>query len=263
MTSSLPEIRSAAKAATSRILASYAVRLLNQASSAKRKANEIVKYAVISTPRVGSTMFCRKLEETGRLGWPVEWINDRYASAMIEEVGAMRADEYLDLIIRGSATENGVFGINFHVHQYRSWKKLGFDILDLRFSKIYWVERRDRFAQAFSFAKGLKTDLWSKEFEIAAGFPDGVQVELSHEDVAAALGAVTQELDSGEDLLAKADRRFYYEDLVVDGCAAAVNAVLADFGQPPSPVVASGLVRQSSDPERNEREQMRRDFPGM
>lgn len=208
-------------------------------------------------------MFCRKIEETGRLGWPGEWINDRYASALTESAGKLRADAYLDLIVRGTATSNGIFGINFHVHQYQRWKERGLDLLKMGFRKIYWIERRDKVAQAFSLAKAMKTDLWSKEIEIAAGYPHGVNVEITPLDVAKSLASITAEVDAVSGLFPKIDRCFYYEDLAADGGNAALNAVLADFGQELISNAPNSFQRQSADTDQQACDRIRRYFSGI
>ena len=40
--------------------------------------SKIRKYAIISTPRVGSSMFCHCLESVGNMGWPTEWFHPSY-----------------------------------------------------------------------------------------------------------------------------------------------------------------------------------------
>jgi LPS sulfotransferase NodH len=135
------------------------------------------RIAVVSTPRCGSTLFCTSLQSTNLFGSPSEWFNARH----IEDYGQVwglqnvHVGRYLNHIIERTTTPNGVFSVNFHVSQYDFWKQQGFDIMSLRFDKIIYVYRRDKVAQAHSYAKALKTDQWQTLFapRVEVG-PEGV-----------------------------------------------------------------------------------------
>lgn len=139
------------------------------------------RIAVVSTPRCGSTLFCSSLESTKLFGTPSEWFNTRH----IEDYGTVWGLEnvhlgrYLNHVIEKTTTPNGVFSVNFHVGQYDFWKQQGFDIMSLRFDTIIYVYRRDKIAQAHSYAKALKTEQWQTLFaprqEIG---PEGVSTAL-------------------------------------------------------------------------------------
>lgn len=194
------------------------------------RTGPIRKYAIVSTPRVGSTLLASCLAATGALGWPLEWFNARYVQEFVEILGHMSGDDFVEMLIRRTASANGIFGVNFHVSQYLDWKERGFNLLSLGFSKVYWMERSDRISQAYSFAKALKTDLWSKDSEEAAGYCDGVPVEVSPQDVAKTLTAISRDETHREEF--PIDRRYVYEALVgrLDDV---VGEILHDFGERP------------------------------
>ena len=125
------------------------------------------KIAIISTPRSGSTFFCESLGSTGRFGLPSEWLNPHVPSALLtnfKQVGTTLR-EYLNFVVARTTTDNGVFTLNFHVDQYLHWKKRNFDALSLGFDRIIFIYRRDRIAQAYSYAKALATNQWRSTLE--------------------------------------------------------------------------------------------------
>jgi LPS sulfotransferase NodH len=132
----------------------------------------IKKYFVLSTPRTGSSVFCAVLERNG-LGWPVEWFSDLYMAQVAEILGTPELNfwDYLRTVVLGSyRPESNVFGVNFHVNQYRWLKERGGDILAIGFDRGYYLHRRNKVKQAYSFAKSTKTGFWSREAEILAGY---------------------------------------------------------------------------------------------
>jgi LPS sulfotransferase NodH len=127
------------------------------------------KIAIISTPRCGSTFLCESLASTGRLGNPSEWLNPRRMAAYGRYFGLDRVDlkKYLMFVISHTTTSNGVFSLNFHVDQYIYWRKQKIDPLAMGFDRVLYISRRDKIAQAYSYAKAMVTDQWRSEFEPA------------------------------------------------------------------------------------------------
>lgn len=77
------------------------------------------KVAIISTPRSGSKYFCSALAATGRFGDPMEWAGPEWVHAHAKLTGASKIDPgaYLRFILARTTTPNGMFALNFHVHQ--------------------------------------------------------------------------------------------------------------------------------------------------
>ncbi|WP_374331530.1 Stf0 family sulfotransferase [Aestuariivirga sp.] len=135
----------------------------------------------MSTPRCGSSLFCSSLQSTNLFGHPSEWFNVRH----IEDYGQVwglpnvHIGRYLNHIIERTTTPNGVFSVNFHVGQYDFWKRQNFDLMSLKFDKIIYVYRRDKIAQAHSYARALKTDQWQTLFAAREEVgPEGISTAL-------------------------------------------------------------------------------------
>ncbi len=191
---------------------------------------DVHTYAVISTPRVGSSMLCQHLEATNKLGWPVEWFNPLYIQAYLRAHGTSRFvfGEYMDLLLRGTMSKTNIFGVNFHVNHYIYWKNEGLDLLKLNFDKIYWVERKDKVKQAYSLAKATKTDAWSKEAEQQQ--PKTEDLDISPPDVAGHLAYICKECAYFEEHLKPlVHRSFIYETFTQDSATEAVKDILNDF----------------------------------
>ena len=69
------------------------------------------KVAFIATPRSGSTLFCRILEETGKVGNPREWINMNFMDVYLKYFNLSKIDmkQYLNFIARKTVSPNGIF----------------------------------------------------------------------------------------------------------------------------------------------------------
>ena len=256
---SLPNAAPASLSETDRVVQGYARRLAENAQRhATRLPEQIKKYAIISTPRVGSNLLSQRLETTGTMGWPSEWFNARYARACCHELGlepTTRAfDQYMAMLIRGTASPGGIFGVKFHIDQYIEWKSAGVDLLNVKFDRIYWVERRDKIAQAYSFAKAMKTDRWTKEIELGAGIRDGNQVHatvkenevhVTVKEVAARLANICENCAYFEEhFKGHVSQTFYYEDMAEDQSAEAANTLMADLGQRSDKVDPSALMQK-------------------
>lgn len=206
------------------------------------------KYCVVSTPRTGSTAFCEVLADTG-LGWPLEWFNARYLDVVSAAAGGGSIDirQYLGLVLFGSANfETGVFGLNLHVGQYKAMLQHGVDVFELGFDRIYYLSRRKKLAQAYSYGKALKTDLWSREAELAAGAA-AVPVPMGARELCERLLQIlSDDAFARERLGGRFDTVFVFEDEIGDGFAGATRRVAQDLGFDPAPSPAPlRRVRQS------------------
>jgi LPS sulfotransferase NodH len=212
-------------------------------------ASEPQRYLIMSTPRTGSTMLSRRLNGSSRAGYVHEWLNWEFMSHFAGRCpgGRISLAEYVNVIDRATSTANGVVGINVHVHQYRFLLKKGFDIFSLGFARIYWLERADRVAQAYSWAKAYKSKCWSSEMERALGFSDGLTLDVSPHETARFLAAVCDDTEFFRTHVAPKHpihREFVYEAIAADGCGSAVDGILSDFG-----LKAEGSRPRTADPD--------------
>jgi len=184
------------------------------------------KIAIISTPRCGSKFFCESLASTGRFGRPKEWMNIRYvkAYARLFELKDMDLNQYLQFVMAKTTTSNRVFTLNFHVEQYTEWQKNNLDLLRLGFDKLYYVYRKDKLAQALSFAKARLTDQWSSKSGPLRETPIG---EINNSDILKALYHLSLQDEYYRTHLAKhVQREYCYEDFTTSNSC--FHDVLAD-----------------------------------
>jgi len=133
---------------------------LRHASESREQPSK--KVAIVSTPRCGSKFFCESLASTRSFGYPIEWMNPSYINAYIRTCKPPTPNlaEYLNFVVGRTTSPNRIFSLNFHVDQYMYWQKSGFDLLTLNFDKIYRLQRKDKLAQALSYAKATATGRW-------------------------------------------------------------------------------------------------------
>jgi len=148
-------------------------------------------YVIASLPRTGSTMLCRLLEVTGRVGAPKEYLNPmqtRDWGTRIARSAFMRwfywalrgravglagqgrwtqaeLEAWLEAIRERRTGADGWFGLKLHHHHFRQW------FLDrgwepqrfLGAERWVVITRRDKVAQAVSWARAMQTGRWSAE----------------------------------------------------------------------------------------------------
>lgn len=144
---------------------------------------------VASTPRCGSTMFCRTLWETGMVGAPKEYFNPTQRRDWMVRSGSSLAVRLAYGTIRGPLTAGlgrlpwstkgltkytrtlqahrtgtqGWFSTKLHWHHFeRIFARAGREPSDV-FGDVTWVlmTRSDRLAQAVSWARALQTQRWA------------------------------------------------------------------------------------------------------
>ncbi|MFM7593060.1 MAG: Stf0 family sulfotransferase [Isosphaeraceae bacterium] len=95
-----------------------------------RSISDYRKYLIFSTPRVGSTLLTKQIQQTNQLGSPEEWFNPDFITAFLglQNTPTMDFNLFAEQVIRGSATPNNVFGVNVHVHQYHQLLNSGIDL---------------------------------------------------------------------------------------------------------------------------------------
>lgn len=128
------------------------------------------RYAILSSPRSGSTLLGRMLFETRMAGDPIEYLNRHLLAIERERTGKenLTYGEFLKSMEPRRTSENGMFGMQIHYSQFlaafasnqvnEAMKRFVFG-----FDKLIWVRRRDRLRQAVSFAIARRTNAWSSE----------------------------------------------------------------------------------------------------
>jgi LPS sulfotransferase NodH len=111
-------------------------------------------YFLCSTPRSGSTLLCRALQQTGKLGAPDEF----YSPDTEDNWGAAPEATIRQLI--AERTVNGVFGIKTHFNEFMPLY-LSRHMEALRPAKYLFLERADKVAQAVSLVKADQTGWWN------------------------------------------------------------------------------------------------------
>lgn len=187
---------------------------LDQATVRSEPASR--RIAIISTPRCGSTWFCEMLGRTGSFGVPEEWLLPRMVRAFMDfrGLGSVNLFEYLHYIEGRTTTPNGIFTVNFHIDQYLFWKSRGVDLFRLRFDKVIYLNRQDKVAQAYSYAKAQMTDQW-RSYLAPARHVEPQEVSVAK--VASALRSLCEWDALYEDhMRQKDDIQVSYEELSID-----------------------------------------------
>ena len=134
-----------------------------------------ISYLLASVPRAGSTFLSHELWRTGCLGAPLEYLN--FDPAGPYHFAATSADAQQQLwahVLQTRTSFNGVFGLKgflmqFH-HLQRSNPRLLGSVLSVilpkdRPRRIVYLRRRDKIAQAVSYARASMSGIWRKEQE--------------------------------------------------------------------------------------------------
>jgi LPS sulfotransferase NodH len=140
-----------------------------------------LSYVVCTAPRTGSSLLCAALAGTGAAGRPAEYFdvhphNEQYWRKRL----AIRDDaEYFGRVLAAGTTANGVFGFKLHWHQtpalmaklsaasdnteLKATAPAGMDEKLRRClgeTRYIWLRRKNSVAQAISYYRASKTDIW-------------------------------------------------------------------------------------------------------
>jgi len=121
-----------------------------------------LSYAILTTPRSGSTFLCELLKSTKLAGHPKE----HFRQPCIELAKAERFDclKYLKTSMSLDMTRNSVFGTKFISHfliDFKNFNEVDFNyIIRSLFSKFIRLSRQDKIAQAVSAFVAKKTNIW-------------------------------------------------------------------------------------------------------
>ena len=213
-------------------------------------------YLLASVPRAGSTHFSHVLWRTGCLGAPLEYLNfdpgGPYAFA------AASPEAQLELwrsVLRRRCSPNGVFGLKAFPMQLQQLEltnpALLAEVLATMLPRdrprhIVYLRRRDRVAQAVSYARASMSGVWRKEQESGGA----ARLAYSQEQLEAAERGIAFQ----EDVWARMfhDLRveplvIWHEDVLVNpaGAASAVAEFVGVALDPEGAVAVPEIVKQS------------------
>ncbi|HSI52881.1 MAG TPA: Stf0 family sulfotransferase [Ramlibacter sp.] len=181
------------------------------------------RYAILSSPRSGSTLLGRFLHETKVAGDPQEYFNPPLIALERQRSGneKLNMNQFLRLMEKRRTSPNGVFGLKTHYSQllgiFRT-RAPNQNIVNFlrKVDKLIWIRRRDRLGQAISQAVAMRTNVWSSE---DSRFDRNPKVEVHPYECVAALHVVTRDDAGWETLIRQAGlnvHEVWYEDLVAD-----------------------------------------------
>jgi LPS sulfotransferase NodH len=127
------------------------------------------RYAVLSSPRSGSTMLCSALIASGHAGYPMEYLNARNIACYREVRGHWSVTESMRDFERRRTSGNGCFGMKLHASQYvavfgtqMSEDQPGIKFLR-GFDRFILCHRRGKVEQAISRILANERQLWTYE----------------------------------------------------------------------------------------------------
>lgn len=120
-----------------------------------------LSYAIVTTPRSGSTYLCELLKNTKVAGVPAEHI--RLINSVLTENCSFENIRFLNVLMQNKVSKNKVFGTKFISHFLLDLQKVEprFDeIIKNLFSKYIYLIREDKVSQAISTILAQKTNKW-------------------------------------------------------------------------------------------------------
>jgi len=219
-------------------------------------AGQVRTYVVCASSRSGSTLLCDLLHGTERLGVPAEYmsLSPERRTRFAERLGVppdtrLTRGTYLRALIRRRTSDEGFFGMKLLFGQLvqrgggRTMHQL------MRGSRLVWMRRRDRLAQAVSFSIAARTRRFSRtagtEETVDPGAFDAILVNAS-------LGHVSAEDTGWAVYFAESGitpYEVYYEDLLADTdrVCAGVCAHIGLADPPRFLLDQAGTARQESE----------------
>jgi LPS sulfotransferase NodH len=219
-------------------------------------------YLLASVPRAGSTYFSHILWRTGCLGAPLEYLNFEAGGPYGFAAASPDLQQRLwRSVVRRRCSPNGVLGLKVFPmqldHLQRTNPALLDDVLATtlprdRPRRIVYLRRRDRLAQAVSYARASLSGIWRKEQEAA----DSAPIAYSEEAIDAAERGIAFQESVWDRLLGDlriVPLNLWHEDVLADPGVAAQQ--VADYlGVPldPEAVVDVPAIHKQSEENRKE-----------
>lgn len=138
------------------------------------------KFIIASSPRTGSGIFTRTLQDECPVGIPSEYLNPPFRR-MLERAWGTSGDpeEYWPELLRRRTDTNGFFGLKAHWSQFQVFlHNYGARFLDeVRAFNWVFVYRQDKLAQAISWEKARQSWSWdSRQKPIAPVIYDAAAI---------------------------------------------------------------------------------------
>ena len=132
--------------------------LLQPASNQIKKPP--ISYAIVTTPRSGSTYLCDLLDSTGIAGHPSEHL--RQAALELSLDCNFNYLKLLHNLLQYRTSENGVFGTKFISHFFFDFQQAKPDFKQIfnSIDRFILLIREDKVAQAVSLVLAQKTQIW-------------------------------------------------------------------------------------------------------
>ena len=211
-----------------------------------------VKLLILSTPRSGSSLFCDLLESMADVGSPHEWLNEEMIRAYgrVMNLAQVPVADYWRFVQAKATSPAGVFSVKAHVRDFLRIVERGFDALSGGSDGVYFVRRRDKFAQAMSLAKAKASGQWHDSHRpLRVVTAD----EITNGEILRALHDIAEQEDQYRAAFAGQVRReFCYEDFSTR--PELVRTVCDDLGLPVKSsgvkTATSGIQRTSADADR-------------
>jgi LPS sulfotransferase NodH len=213
---------------------------------------------ICTTPRSGSWLLCGLLASTGVAGRPHEWFADPIEQRNRDRWGVDGFGEYLEHVRRAATTPNGVAALKVmwatHVQLLDRLREPDGgaggagdrELLERVFPRprYVWLVREDVEAQAASWARALRTGVWSD-------WGDGARVPARQAESPGAIAAGLRKSNEAWSAWFRAHsvepHIARYEELVADpeGVAASVLRFLGVPGAPRATVLTARTPRSA------------------
>lgn len=173
------------------------------------------KVLFLSVPRSGSTYLCDVISQLELLGIPDEWLNPAYIVELPKEVIDLQNSEsiqnFVEFILYKTASSNGIFSLNLHLSSHEWWIRNGFNWIDIiGFDVIYFIYRKDKYAQAYSYALAHHKNKWRQKEKIMKVEP---VEDLSFHQIFEFLATILNlEYSYEKNIKPMVHREFVYED---------------------------------------------------
>ena len=131
-----------------------------------------VRYAILSTPRVGSTLLSLSLCNIEGLGTPLEYLNPIFARPLARQWGVGGdVRTYLATMLRMRTSRQGYFGLKAHARQAIGNREMASALSVIDFDRFVFIRlsRQDKVAQAVSLARAQQTGRWSAAYDAKTG----------------------------------------------------------------------------------------------
>jgi LPS sulfotransferase NodH len=193
-------------------------------------------YLLASVPRAGSTYFSHLVWRTGCLGAPLEYLNFESGGPYGFASGSPDLQRQLwRSLLRRRCSPNGVFGLKAFPPQLEQLKRRNPTLLEEVLAtilprgvarRVVYLRRRNRLAQAVSYARATLSGVWRKEQEAAGPSP----LDYSEEALESAERGIAHQEAGWEQMFAELKIEpltVWHEDALADG--AAVARAVADY----------------------------------